>query len=69
MSHVLEAIGMPRELAEGSLRLTLGRPTTEEDVDHAAEAICRAVRAEATRLGLDDASQTARVAALLGSWR
>ena len=69
VSHVLEAIGMPRELAEGSLRLTLGRPTTEEDVDHAAEAICRAVRAEATRLGLDDASQAARVAALLGSWR
>ena len=69
VSHVLEAIGMPRELAEGSLRLTLGRPTTEEDVDHAAEAIGRAVRAEATRLGLDDASQTARVAALLGSWR
>ena len=69
VSHVLEAIGMPRELAEGSLRLTLGRPTTEEDVDYAAQAIGRAVRAEAARLRLDDASQTARVAALLGSWR
>lgn len=69
VSHVLEAIGMPRELAEGSLRLTLGRPTTEEDVDYAAQAIGRAVRAEAARLRLDDAAQTARVAALVGSWR
>ena len=66
VSHVLEAIGMPRTLAEGSLRLTLGRPTTEEDVDYAAAAIVRAVRAEMARLGLDDAAQAARVASLLG---
>ena len=66
VSHVLEAIGMPRPLAEGSLRLTLGRPTTEEDVDYAAAAIVRAVRAEMARLGLDDAAQAARVASLLG---
>lgn len=66
VSHVLDAIGMPRELAEGSLRLTLGRTTTEEDVDYAAQAIGRAVRAEAGRIGLDDAAQEARVAALLG---
>ncbi len=69
VSHVLEAIGMPRELAEGSLRLTLGRPTTEEDVDYAADAIADAVRAEAARLSLDDAGQAARVAALLEGWR
>lgn len=68
VSHVLDAIGMPRPLAEGSLRLTLGRPTTEEDVDYAAAAIAEAVRAEAARLGLDDASQAARVAALLEGW-
>ena len=66
VSHVLEAIGMPRTLAEGSLRLTLGRPTAEEDVDYAAAAIVRAVRAEMARLGLDDAAQAARVASLLG---
>ena len=30
ISHVLEAIGAPREVAAGSLRLTLGRTTTEE---------------------------------------
>ena len=69
VSHVLEAIGMPRPLAEGSLRLTLGRPTTEEDVDCAAAAIAEAVRAEAARLGLDDAGQAARVEALLEGWR
>ena len=66
VSHVLEAIGMPRPLAEGSLRLTLGRPTTDEDVDYAVGAIVRAVRAEMVRLGLDDAAQAARMAALLG---
>ena len=51
VSHVLEAIGMPRELAEGSLRLTLGRTTTEEDVDYAVGAIADAVGAELARRG------------------
>jgi cysteine desulfurase len=32
-SHVLAAIGLPHELMHGSLRFTLGRPTSEEDVD------------------------------------
>ena len=32
-SHVLLAIGLPHEVAHGSLRLSLGRETTEEDVD------------------------------------
>ena len=68
VSHVLEAIGMPRPLAEGSLRLTLGRPTTEEDVDYVVAAIGEAVRAEAARLGLEDAGQAARVEALLEGW-
>ena len=66
VSHVLDAVGMPRPLAEGSLRITLGRPTTEDDVDYAAAAIVRCVRAEMGRLGLDDASQEARVAELTG---
>ena len=38
-SHVLLAIGRPHEVAHGSLRLTLDRDTTEEEVD----AIIRAV--------------------------
>jgi cysteine desulfurase len=32
-SHVLAAMGVPRELAGGSLRLTLGWPSTDADVD------------------------------------
>ena len=32
-SHVLLALGLPREVAQGSLRVTLGRDTTEHDVD------------------------------------
>ncbi|MDD6039997.1 MAG: aminotransferase class V-fold PLP-dependent enzyme, partial [Clostridia bacterium] len=33
-SHVLLAIGLPHEVAHGSLRLSLGSETTEEDVDY-----------------------------------
>lgn len=69
VSHVLEAIGMPRPLAEGSLRLTLGLPTTEDEVDRAVLAIERAVRSEMARLGLDDAGQAARAAELVAGWR
>jgi cysteine desulfurase len=32
-SHVLLALGIPAELAHGSLRVTLGRSTTEENID------------------------------------
>ena len=32
-SHVLLAIGLPHEIAHGSLRLTLGRESTEADVN------------------------------------
>lgn len=38
-SHVLLAIGLPHELAHGSLRLTMGDATTEEDVDYVLEQI------------------------------
>ena len=36
-SHVLLSIGCPPEIAHGSLRLSLGRFTTEEDVDYFLE--------------------------------
>ncbi|HEX4903166.1 MAG TPA: cysteine desulfurase family protein [Acidimicrobiales bacterium] len=42
-SHVLAAMGVPRELAAGSLRLSLGWPTTEADVDAAVAAVPAAV--------------------------
>ncbi|RJP29611.1 MAG: cysteine desulfurase NifS [Candidatus Omnitrophota bacterium] len=36
-SHVLLAIGLPHEIAHGSIRLTLGRWTKEEDIDYILE--------------------------------
>ncbi len=33
-SHVLLAIGLPHEIAHGSLRLTLGKDTTQEDIEY-----------------------------------
>ena len=36
-SHVLLAIGLPHEIAHGSLRLTLGEGSKEEDVDYILE--------------------------------
>ena len=48
-SAVLEGIGMPIEQANGSLRLTLGRPTTQAACDQAVAAIIDAVRTERAR--------------------
>jgi cysteine desulfurase len=42
-SHVLAAMGVPRSLSQGSLRLSLGWSSTDEDVDLAREAIPAAV--------------------------
>lgn len=38
-SHVLLAIGLPHEIAHGSLRLSLGDFTTDEDVDYVLETL------------------------------
>lgn len=38
-SHVLLAMGLPREMANGSLRLSLGRFNTQEDVDYVVETL------------------------------
>ena len=38
-SHVLLAIGLPHEIAHGSLRLTLSEETTMEDVDFVADSL------------------------------
>ncbi|HEX9694815.1 MAG TPA: cysteine desulfurase family protein [Actinomycetota bacterium] len=42
-SYVLRAMGVADPLAAGVLRLTLGRPTTTDEVDRAVEAIVAAV--------------------------
>ena len=38
-SHVLLAIGLPHEIAHGSLRLTIGECTTQEDVDYVLQTL------------------------------
>lgn len=38
-SHVLLSIGLPHEVAHGSLRLTIGDGTTEEEVDYVLEQV------------------------------
>ena len=44
-SYVLRALGLPEALAGASLRLGLGRYTTESEVDFAVEALVAGVRA------------------------
>ena len=38
-SHVLLAIGLPHEIAHGSLRLTLSDETTKEDIEFVVEKV------------------------------
>ncbi|MEM9513530.1 MAG: cysteine desulfurase family protein [Actinomycetota bacterium] len=42
-SHVLAAMGVDREVALGSLRLTLGHTTTADDIDRAIDVVVPAV--------------------------
>ncbi len=42
-SHVLLAIGLPHEIAHGSLRLTLSQENTREEMDYVADQITRIV--------------------------
>ena len=42
-SHVLLGLGLPHEIAHGSLRLTLGTQNTEEDVDYILEKLTMVV--------------------------
>lgn len=43
-SHVLLSIGLPHELAHGSLRLTLGDGVCEEDIDYVLDALQKIVK-------------------------
>jgi cysteine desulfurase len=59
-SHVLSAMGYPDEEARGSLRLSLGRSTTEADIDAAVEIVPRVLadfRAAAAILASDPLGQ------------
>jgi len=44
ISHVLEAMKVPLEWAKGTLRFSVGRMTTAEEVDQAIEIVTRAVK-------------------------
>lgn len=52
VSHVLTAMGVPPQVSRGSLRITLGRPTTQEQVDYAAQQMVLVVREECARVGV-----------------
>jgi cysteine desulfurase len=43
-SYVLRAIGLPDDLAHASLRFTVGRFTTEDDIDRAARRVIEVVQ-------------------------
>ena len=44
ISHVLEAMGVPLEWAKGTLRFSVGRMTTEAEIDKAIEVVAEALR-------------------------
>lgn len=43
-SHVLRAIGLDHEAAHSSLRISLGRFNTQEEIDYAADRLIDVVR-------------------------
>lgn len=57
-SHVILALGLPYEAAHGSLRLTLGRQTTDQDVDEVLlrlpEIVSKLRRASPVRVTVED---------------
>jgi cysteine desulfurase len=53
-SHVIAALGLPSDLANGTLRFSLGRWTTADEIDRildATSAVVRTVRRSAARRG------------------
>ena len=60
-SHVLLAIGLPHEIAHGSLRLTLSEETTREDIDVTVEAI-KSIVERLRSAGLQFESEAAELA-------
>jgi len=50
-SHVLTAIGLPGDVADGSLRITLGRLSNKESIQHATRIIIEQITRELQRTG------------------
>jgi cysteine desulfurase len=51
-SHVLTAIGLPTEVADGSIRITLGHLSTPENTKRAGDIIIEELKREYERVGL-----------------
>jgi cysteine desulfurase len=51
-SHVLTAIGLPDEVADGSIRITLGHLSTSENTKLAGEIMVEEIKREYERVGL-----------------
>jgi cysteine desulfurase len=49
LSPVLAAMGVPPEIGQGAVRLSVGRFTTEEEVDSAADILAHAEKTLAAR--------------------
>lgn len=61
-SHVLLAIGLPHEIAHGSLRLTVGDFTTDDDIDYIIENLPNVIERLRSMSPLyDDARKAGRV--------
>jgi cysteine desulfurase len=60
LSPVLKAMGVPPELGRGAVRLSVGRFTTEDEVERAAEALIAAARPMAETAVSHAAAATAR---------
>ncbi len=43
-SHVLKAIGVPRDLARSALRMTMGKTTTIKTIDYVVESLAQSVK-------------------------
>ncbi len=43
ISHVIEALGVPRDWATGTVRFSLGKANTGEEIDRASAAVVESV--------------------------
>ncbi len=57
-SHVLVAMGLDHDAADESLRFSLGRPTTEEEIEVAVDKVVRAVEAVRSAASTPDSAPT-----------
>ena len=53
VSHVLAAMNVPEEYAMGTLRFSVGRFTTEDEIDRAVAEICGEVKSLGAPIGAD----------------